>query len=181
MSMTDTSSDSDDTNEQERTRTYSWSDPIATAAKFAAEGGLEVLRRVVAGEESLAPIMATMNFKLVEVEKGRAVFAMTPAEYHYNPIGGVHGGVAATLLDSAMGCAINAALPAGTAYTTLEIKVNYLRPMTVKTGPVRAEGNVVHLGRRMAVAEGRITDASGKLYATASTTCLVMAPDTTAK
>ncbi|HET9980035.1 MAG TPA: PaaI family thioesterase [Ktedonobacterales bacterium] len=171
----------DDTNEQERTRTYRWQDPMATAAKFAAQGGLEVLRRVVAGEEPLAPIMATMNFTLVEVEKGRAVFATTPAEYHYNPIGVVHGGVAATLLDSAMGCAINAALPAGTAYTTLEIKVNYLRPLTMTTGPVRAEGKVVHLGRRMAVAEGRITDASGKLYATASTTCLVMAPDATAK
>lgn len=171
----------DDTNEQERTRTYRWQDPMATAAKFAAQGGLEVLRRVVAGEEPLAPIMATMNFTLVEVEKGRAVFATTPAEYHYNPIGVVHGGVAATLLDSAMGCAINAALPAGTAYTTLEIKVNYLRPLTMMTGPVRAEGKVVHLGRRMAVAEGRITDASGKLYATASTTCLVMAPDATAK
>jgi uncharacterized protein (TIGR00369 family) len=181
MSMTDTRDDIDDSDEQERTRAYSWHDPMATAAKFAAEGGLEVLRRVAAGEESLAPIMATMNFKLVEVEKGRAVFAMTPAEYHYNPIGVVHGGVAATLLDSAMGCAINAALPAGTAYTTLEIKVNYLRPLTMMTGPVRAEGNVVHLGRRMAVAEGRITDASGKLYATASTTCLVMAPDTAAK
>ena len=184
MSTTDDIEDidvTDGTATHERTRTYRWSDPMETATKFAAEGGLAVLRKVVAGEGPLAPIMETMNFKLVEVDEGRAVFAMTPAEYHYNPIGVVHGGVAATLLDSAMGCAVNASLPAGTAYTTLEIKVNYLRPLTKTTGLIRAEGNVVHLGRRMAVAEGRVTDASGKVYATASTTCLVMAPDATAK
>ena len=181
MSITDEIDEIGDTNTHERTRAYSWHDPMATAAKFATEGGLAALRRVVAGEEPLAPIMATMNFKLVEVDKGRAVFAMTPAEYHYNPIGVVHGGVAATLLDSAMGCAINASLPAGTAYTPLEIKVHYLRPLTMTTGPVRAEGKVVHLGRRMAVAEGRITDASGKLYATASTTCLVMTGNATTR
>lgn len=163
-----------ETEDSKRTRTYSWRDPLETAATFRAQGGLEALRGVVAGDVPLAPITETMNFKLVEVSEGRAVFAMTPAEYHYNPIGVVHGGVAATLLDSAMGCAINASLPTGTAYTTLELKVNYLRPLTMTTGQVRAEGTVVHLGRRMAVAEGRITDSSGKLYATASTTCLVM-------
>ncbi|HEU5347935.1 MAG TPA: PaaI family thioesterase [Ktedonobacterales bacterium] len=162
------------TDDDDRMRTYTWHDPMETAARFREQGGLEALRAVVAGDEPFAPIMETMNFKLVEVSEGRAVFAMTPAEYHYNPIGVVHGGVAATLLDSAMGCAINASLPKGMAYTTLEIKVNYLRPLTMATGQVRAEGTVVHLGRRMAVAEGRITDSDGKLYATASTTCLVM-------
>ncbi len=181
MSTTDKIDETDEITTDERTRAYRWSDPMAMAEKFAAQGGLETLRRMVAGDEPPPPIAETLNFTLVEVDRGRAVFAMTPAEYHYNPIGVVHGGVAATLLDSAMGCAINAALPAGTAYTTLEIKVNYLRPLTMTTGPVRAEGNVVHLGRRMAVAEGRVTDASGKVYATASTTCLVMAPDATAK
>ena len=119
--------------------------------------------------------MQTMNFALVEVAEGRAVFAMTPTEYHYNPIGVVHGGVAATLLDSAMGCAVNAALPVGMGFTTLEIKVNYLRPLTMATGPVRAEGTVVHLGRRVAVAEASLSDASGKVYATASATCLILA------
>lgn len=174
-------STTDNTDETARTRTYSWHDPLQTAARFTAQGGLEALHAVINGVEPQPPIAQTMNFKLVEVSEGRAVFAMTPAEYHYNPIGVVHGGVAATLLDSAMGCAINAGLPAGMAYTTLEIKVNYLRPLTMTTGPIRAEGKVVHLGRRMAVAEGRITDAEGKLYATASTTCLVMTDNTTTK
>ncbi len=164
------------TDESDRTRTYTWDDPIETARKFATSSGMEVLHAIIDGTGPQPPIAQTMNFELVEVSEGRAVFAMTPAEYHYNPIGVVHGGVAATLLDSAMGCAVNASLPAGTAYTTLEIKVNYLRPLTMTTGPVRAEGTVVHLGRRMAVAEGRLTDADGKLYATASTTCLVMTP-----
>jgi uncharacterized protein (TIGR00369 family) len=181
MSTTDKIDETDEITTDERTRAYRWSDPMAMAEKFAAQGGLDTLRRIVAGEEPPPPIAETLNFTLVEVDRGRAVFAMTPAEYHYNPIGVVHGGVAATLLDSAMGCAVNASLPAGTAYTTLEIKVNYLRPLTKTTGLIRAEGNVVHLGRRMAVAEGRVTDASGKVYATASTTCLVMAPDATAK
>lgn len=177
MSTTDDIEDidvTDGTATHERTRTYRWSDPMETATKFAAEGGLAVLRKVVAGEGPLAPIMETMNFKLVEVDEGRAVFAMTPAEYHYNPIGVVHGGVAATLLDSAMGCAVNSALPVGMGFTTLEIKVNYLRPLTMTTGPVRAVGAVVQLGRRIAVAEGSLSDASGKLYATASATCLIL-------
>ncbi|HEX6543505.1 MAG TPA: PaaI family thioesterase [Ktedonobacterales bacterium] len=163
--------------EEERIRTYTWHDPMEIAAQFAELGGLDALRAVVEGTMPPPPIAQTLDFALVEVSEGRAVFAMTPTEYHYNPIGVVHGGVAATLLDSAMGCAVNASLPTGTAYTTLEIKVNYLRPLTKTTGPVRAEGTVVHLGRRMAVAEGRLTDASGKLYATASTTCIILSPE----
>ena len=159
--------------DNERVRTYRWHDPLVTAEKFRTHDGLAALRAMVEGGEPQPPITQTMDFALVEVSEGRAVFAMMPAEYHYNPIGVVHGGVAATLLDSAMGCAVNSALPAGTSYTTLEIKVNYLRPLTMKTGLVRAEGTVVHQGRRMAVAEGRLLDSKGKLYATASTTCLI--------
>ena len=158
-----------------RSRTHRWDDPLSTAERFKTEGGLAALRAIVAGEEPQPPLMQTMNFALVEVAEGRAVFAMTPTEYHYNPIGVVHGGVAATLLDSAMGCAVNAALPVGMGFTTLEIKVNYLRPLTMATGPVRAEGTVVHLGRRVAVAEASLSDASGKVYATASATCLILA------
>ena len=158
-----------------RSRTHHWNDPLSTAERFKMEGGLAALRAIVAGEEPQPPLMQTMNFALVEVAEGRAVFAMTPTEYHYNPIGVVHGGVAATLLDSAMGCAVNAALPVGMGFTTLEIKVNYLRPLTMATGPVRAEGTVVHLGRRVAVAEASLSDASGKVYATASATCLILA------
>lgn len=160
--------------EHERTRTYSWRDPMQGVARFAAQSGLDALRAMIASGESVAPIMKTMNCALVEVDQGRAVFALTPAEYHYNPVGVVHGGVAATLLDSAMGISIQSSLPAGTTFTTLEMKVTYIRAMTLTTGPVRAEGTLVHLGRRMAVAEGRITDSAGKLYATASTTCLII-------
>jgi uncharacterized protein (TIGR00369 family) len=163
--------------EHERTRIYTWSDPMETVTRFTSQSGLTALREIVEGDKPLAPIMQTMDFKLAEVSKGRAVFTATPAEYHYNPVGVVHGGMAATLLDSALGIAIQSSLPAGTTFTTLEIKVNYLRPMTTTTGPVRAEGTVVHLGRRTAIAEGRITDAVGKLYATASTTCMILQID----
>ena len=99
-----------------------------------------------------------------------------PAEFHYNPLGTVHGGVTATLLNSALGCTVQSMLPAGTGYTTLELKVNYLRPITSKTGTVYSEGKLIHLGGRIATAEARVTDASGKLYAHATTTCIILRP-----
>jgi uncharacterized protein (TIGR00369 family) len=114
-----------------------------------------------------------MNFQIAELSEGRAVFTVEPAEYHYNPIGVVHGGLAATLLDSAMGCAVHSTLPAGVGYTTLEIKVNYIRAMTAETGLVRCEAQVIHVGGRTATAEGRVIDSSGKLYAHATTTCMI--------
>jgi uncharacterized protein (TIGR00369 family) len=115
----------------------------------------------------------TLKFEVVEMEEGRVVFGGTPDRDVYNPIGTVHGGYAATLLDSAVGCAVHSALPAGKGYTTLELKVAYHRAMTEATGPVRAEGKVVQLGRRAAFAEGRLTDEQGRLYATATSTLLV--------
>jgi uncharacterized protein (TIGR00369 family) len=111
----------------------------------------------------------------IEVTPGRAVFQGSPAWAHYNPNGTVHGGYAASLLDTAVGCAIHSQLPAGKGYTTLELKINYIRAMTKDTGPVRAEGLVVSLGGQVGIAEGRITDAKGKLIAFATTTCLVFA------
>jgi uncharacterized protein (TIGR00369 family) len=113
---------------------------------------------------------------MTEVDEGRVVFAVGPAEYHYNPLGTVHGGVIATLLDSALGCAVQSMLPSGTGYTTLELKVNYLRPMTSRTGTVYSEGKIIHMGSRIATAEARVTDASGKLYAHATTTCILLHP-----
>ena len=124
-------------------------------------------------QEYRVPIADHTGFGLVEVESGRAVFAGTPALRHYNPLGTVHGGYAATLLDSCMGCAVHTALPKGTGYTTLEFKVSLVRPITADTGPVRAEGKLVSGGRRVATAEGRLTDSSGRLLAHATTTCLV--------
>lgn len=162
--------------DSERTRTISWKDPQQLAAAGRDLSGLEFLQKIVSGELSPPPLAALMNFDLVELREGYAVFAVNPAEYHYNPIGLVHGGVAATLLDSAMGCAVHSTLPAGAAYTTLEIKVNFVRAMTAETGRVRCEAKLIHLGGRTATAEGRIVDEAGKLYAHGTTTCLILRP-----
>lgn len=160
-----------------RTRTYSWEDPLAAATAGAKLGGLEYLRAIQRGELPPPPIMATLGIGGSEFEEGRAVFWVDPAEYHYNPIGVVHGGVASTLCDSAMGCAVQSLLPAGSGYTTLELKVNFVRPLTRDTGRVWCEAKIVHLGGRVATAEARVTDAAGKLYAHATTTCMVFRPD----
>jgi len=159
-----------------RTRTFSWEDP-ATLAHAARDGrsGLEFMRAMAGGELPPPPIGALMGFEIAEVEAGRVVFAVTAAEWMFNPIGSVHGGVAATLLDSCMGCAVQTVLPAGAGYTTSDLQVRYLRAMTADTGRVLAEGTVVHAGRRQVTAEGRITvEATGKAVATATTGCLVL-------
>src|SRR5918992_62479 len=126
-----------------RTRTVSWEDPRALAEAGRGLSGMEFLQKVVSGELPRPPISALMDFQLSELSEGRAVFTVEPAEYHYNPIGVVHGGLAATLLDSAMGCAVHSTLPAGVGYTTLEIKVNYVRAMTSETRGVRCEARVI--------------------------------------
>jgi uncharacterized protein (TIGR00369 family) len=136
--------------------------------------GFEFLQKIISGELPRPPLASLMDFQIVELEEGGAVFAVDPAEYHYNPIGVVHGGLAATLLDSAMGCAVHSMLPTGSGYTTLELKVNFIRAITAETGRVRAEGKLIHLGGRTATAEGRVIDESGKLYAHATTTCLIL-------
>jgi uncharacterized protein (TIGR00369 family) len=156
-----------------RTRTISWADPAQYAWRATAASGLDTLRKVASGELPSGPMHELMAIRLVEVDEGRAVFASTPAEYHYNPGGYVHGGFPATILDSAMGCAVYSTLPLGTNYTTVELKVNYLKPITAATGPVRATGTVLHRGRRTALAEGRLEDADGRLLAFATTTCLL--------
>jgi uncharacterized protein (TIGR00369 family) len=159
---------------QPRERTVAWEDPVASAARGAGLSGIDYLREIAAGEIPPPPIAVLLGFELVEVEEGRAVFAVTPGEHHYNPIGVVHGGLAATLLDSAMGCAVHSTLPAGTAYTTLEVKVNFARAITGDTGRIVCEGAIIHGGRTVATAEGRITaEATGKLLAHGTTTCLL--------
>ncbi|MEY4635319.1 MAG: hypothetical protein RJA55_1117 [Acidobacteriota bacterium] len=135
--------------------------------------GLDVLRQVIGGQLPQPPMAHLMDIRLVEVANGRTVFESTPGEFHYNPLGTVHGGFGATLLDSAMGCAVHSTLEAGDAYTTLELKINFLRPLTHATGLVRGIGTIVHAGRTTALAEGRIEDADGKLYAFATSTCLI--------
>jgi uncharacterized protein (TIGR00369 family) len=135
--------------------------------------GLEFMQGMIAGRFPPPPIAATLKFSLVEVEHGRAVFEGEPEFAFYNPLGSVHGGYAATLLDSCMGCAVHTSMPPGMAYTTLEFKINFVRAITVETGRVRAEGRVIHGGKRAATAEGHLYDARGKLLAHATTTCLV--------
>jgi len=160
---------------EERSRTYSWEDPLAAVAEAAELSGLDVMRRMAAGEFPQPPIAQTLGFRLVEAEHGRAVFECEPAEFHYNPIGTVHAGLASTLLDSAMGCAFVTTLDAGVGWTTLELKANFTRPLTADTGLVRCVGTVVHPGRTVATTEARIEDADGRLYAHGTSTILVLA------
>jgi uncharacterized protein (TIGR00369 family) len=152
----------------------SWSDPHALAEAGRTMSGLEFLQALVAGRLPPPPIAQLLGFRLVDVAPGHAVFECTPGEQHYNPIGVVHGGLAMTLLDSAMGCCVQSKMPAGTGYTTLEAKTNLVRAITSATGTVRAIGRLIHAGSRIATAEGRIEDAAGKLYAHATTTCIVL-------
>ena len=160
--------------EVSRTRVVSWEDPTSAVQLGKTVSGIEYLRALQAGELPPPPFAVLMGIWITEVSEGRVVFAAEPGEYHYNPLGTVHGGVMATLLDSALGCAVQSLLPAGTSYTTLELKVNYLRPVTTKTGMVYAEGKIIHLGGRIATAEARLTDAAGKLYAHGTTTCIIL-------
>ncbi|MBI3516490.1 MAG: PaaI family thioesterase [Proteobacteria bacterium] len=157
----------------ERRRVVTWQDPVATARAGLALSGLDYLNAVVGGALPPPPITALVGFTLETVEPGRAMMVLTPGEHHYNPLGAVHGGIAATLLDSVMGCAVHTTLPVGRGYTTVEIKINYLKAMTATTGAVRAEGKIVQVGRQIAMAEGRITDDAGRLYAAGTATCLV--------
>ena len=135
--------------------------------------GLELLQRAIAGELPPAPMANLLDIHLTEVSRGRAVFTGTPQEFHYNLLGSVHGGYGATLLDSAMGCAVNSTLTAGDLYTTLEFKINFLRALTQQAGPLQAIGTVINETRTTALAEGRLQDAAGTLYAFATTTCLI--------
>lgn len=161
-------------NDSNRTRTVNWHDPRSLGEAARGLSGLEFLQKIVSGELPSPPLAMLMNFRLLKVAEGHAVFGVEPAEYHYNPIGVVHGGLAATLLDSALGCAVHSTLPAGSGYTTLEIKINFIRAMTAETGRVRCEASVVHVGARTATAEGRVIDEAGKLYAHGTTTCLIL-------
>jgi uncharacterized protein (TIGR00369 family) len=131
---------------------------------------------MIAGRLPAPPIAATLGFSWVSVEPGAVVFEITPAEYHYNPIGSVHGGVYATLCDSACGCAVHSLLPAGAYYTSLDLATRFIRPVTADTGRLLCEGTVQHLGSRTALAEARLTGPDGKLYAHATSNCLIFRP-----
>jgi uncharacterized protein (TIGR00369 family) len=145
----------------------------ASLEEIKSYSGLEFLRRIADGTVPQPPIAATLGFRLAEAAPGYALFTITPEFRHYNPIGTVHGGVACTLLDSCMSCAVQTHLAKGQGYTTLELKVNLVRPITSATGPIRAEGRTLHFGRRSGTAEGKILDAKGNLLAHGMTTCMI--------
>ncbi|MBM3504643.1 MAG: PaaI family thioesterase [Alphaproteobacteria bacterium] len=142
-------------------------------AKLKGRTGLDVLQALLRGELPAPPICRALDFGLVEVEKGRAIFEGLPNREYANPFGAVHGGWTSADLDSCMACAVHTMLPADTFYTTLEFKLNLIRPVMPETGRVRAEGKIVHLGGRTATSEGRLTDAAGKLLAHGTETCLI--------
>jgi len=158
----------------DRSLTVTWSDPFAAFEEGKKLAPIEHLRAIRDGRIPDPPIARLLGMRLVKVEPGEAAFELTPAEHHYNPIGVVHGGVAFTLLDSAMGCTVQTLLQPGKGYTTLEIKANLVRAITLNTGPVRATAKIVHMGKQTATAQGRIEDAEGKLYAHGTTTCLIL-------
>lgn len=158
----------------ERTRTYTWDDPFALRAAMAGRSGLELMQAMARGDIASPPIASTLGFRLVEAELGHAVFECEPAEYHYNPIGTVHAGLAMTLMDSAMGLAYVTTVEAPTQWTTLEMKSNFTRAMTIDSGTVRCIGSVIHSGRRVVTTEARIVDAERRLLAHGTSTILVL-------
>ena len=157
-----------------RSLTVTWQDPMALAQAAHSMSGLQFLQSVRDGKLPPAPIQELIGMRLTEVEPGRAVWELAPAEQHYNPIGVAHAGITATLLDSARACAVHSTLPLGKGYTTLEFKLNLVRGVTIQSGTVRATGKLVHAGKSTATAEARLEDAAGTLYAHSSTTCILL-------
>lgn len=160
----------------QQTKTISWVDPRPQAEQALTMSGLDYLRAMLDGSIPPPPIASHINLEMLEAEPGIAIMAATPDESHYNPIGSVHGGFFATLLDSVCGCAVQTTLPAGTAYTSLDLNVSFLRGITTDTGRVVATGRVTKPGTRAAFVEADLKDSEGRLLATATSTCLVFKP-----
>jgi uncharacterized protein (TIGR00369 family) len=161
------------TQSETRTRTFSWADPAQHASLLGQRSGLDLMREMVAGTIPPPPIMNLIDLAGMEADEGRVTFYLDPQEFHYNPLGGVHGGVIATMLDSAAGCSVHTTLPAGMGYTSLDLNVKFLRPITVATGRLTCTGAVLQSGRRTALAEARLTDVKGRLLAHATSSCLL--------
>ncbi|MGH3861495.1 PaaI family thioesterase [Actinokineospora sp.] len=161
------------TQTQERTRTFSWDDPQINAAALGQLSGLELMRAMISGDVPPPPIMRLLDIKRMEAEEGRVIVEMRAQEFHYNPLGGVHGGVIATLLDTAAACAVHTTLPARTGYTSLDLTTKFLRPASVASGLLRCEGTVISRGRRTALAQAQLTDEAGRLLAHATSSCLI--------
>ncbi len=156
-----------------RSRVITWQDPLPAAQTGAELSGLEYMRAVAGGDVPPPPIAVVLRMEPIEIDEGRVVFRGEPGEEHYNPIGMVNGGYAATLIDSAIGCAVHTTLPAGSGYSTQTLEAKFVRPVTSDSGPLRCEAQVLYGGRRQATAEARVYDAAGKLVAHGTGTCLI--------
>ncbi len=156
-----------------RKRTHNWTNPLEMAEKAKTMSGFDFLNGIRNGEIPPAPIAETLGFYPLSMEEGKAVFEFEPQEFHYNPIGSVHGGVITTVLDTVMGCSLQSVLPQGVAYTTLELKVNFLKAVTIKDGKMKSTGKIIHLGRTTALVEANLTNEAGKVYAHGVSTCMI--------
>jgi uncharacterized protein (TIGR00369 family) len=161
------------TREELRSRTFTWSDPMLNAAEVGRRSGLELLQAMSRGELPAPPITHLMGTGRIEAEHGRVVVTLEPREFHYNPLGTIHGGVLATLLDTATGCAVHSTLPVGVGYTTLDLTTKFLRPASIASGVLTCEGTIISKGRRTALAQARITDSHGGLVAHATSSCML--------
>jgi uncharacterized protein (TIGR00369 family) len=161
------------TQTQERTRTFSWTDPSVHAATVGTRTGVDLLQAIGRGELPPPPVMSMLGVGALTASEGSVTIELDPQEFHYNPLGTVHGGVLSTLLDTAAACSVHSTLPAGIAYTSLDLNVKFLRPVTLASGHLTCTGTVLQRGRRTALAEARLTDAQGKLAAHATSTCLI--------
>jgi uncharacterized protein (TIGR00369 family) len=161
------------TQEDVRTRTFTWTDPATHAGLVGTRSGLDLLRALGSGELPPPPIMKLIDMAEFIADEGTVTVRLDPQEFHYNPLGSMHGGVISTLLDTACGCSVHTTLPAGVGYTSLDLSVKFLRPITLASGRLTCTGTVLQRGRRTALAEARLTDAQGRLAAHATSTCML--------
>ncbi|GAB3510817.1 PaaI family thioesterase [Emticicia fontis] len=157
-----------------RERTFQWENPLEGASKALKMSGLEYLQAMGDGKIPFPPLLHTLDFKPTHLEKGKVIFSFQPQEFHYNPIGSVHGGVISAILDSAMGCTLHSILEAGTGYTTLELKVNFLKAITTRIEELHAVGKIIHAGGRTALVEAQLIDKDNTVYAHGVSTCLIL-------
>lgn len=163
--------------EPDRKRTHDWANPLELMEQAKTKSGFDFLNGILNGKIPPAPIAQTLDFYPLSLERGKAVFEFEPQEFHYNPIGCVHGGVISTVLDTVMGCSLQSVLPLGQAYTTLELKVNFLKAVTVNSGKLKSAGRIIHLGKTTALVEADLKDDTGKLYAHGVSTCMIFSVD----
>jgi uncharacterized protein (TIGR00369 family) len=163
--------------ELKRERTFTWGNPLIGASAGLKMSGIDYLKAMQQRALPLPPIFEMIDVNEIDIESGKVTFYFTPAEFHYNPIGTVHGGVITVLLDSAMGCTLHTLLPEGVVYTTIELKVNFLRPVTTKTGRMSCVGKVLNHGSKIGLVEAQLMDEQGKIYAHATSTCMILNPN----